>query len=196
MVLSKREKSIAIALGVVLGLVVLYEIVYSPLLDWGTANADARAKVDDQQRADDRLRTKEQALQRVWNDIKAGGLKSDPSDAESQLQQGLTDWARESGINLASQRREQRPPEKNGFIQISYQASGTGTTSQVAKLLWQIENTKIPVRINSMQISSRKDGTDDLQIQLNLSTLCAVDIKPTAQNQTKVVSATPSEDRP
>ncbi|HXE55360.1 MAG TPA: hypothetical protein VN541_20215 [Tepidisphaeraceae bacterium] len=189
MVLSNREKSIAIGLGVVVALVLLYQFVYSPLFSWQDDLEAAATDVQAQKDADAKLSKKHADLKKVWADIMAGGLKSDASDAESQLQQGLTDWARESGITLTAQRVEGRPPEKNGFIQIPYQASGTGNSAQVSKLLWQIENTRIPVRIKQMQISSKKDGVDDLQIQLSLSTLCIAPPKPA--NQTRVVSATP-----
>lgn len=189
MVLSNREKSIAIGLGVVVALVLLYQFVYSPLWDWQHDLELAQADVQGQKDKDALLARKHGKLQKDWKDMLSGGLKSDPSDAESQLQLGLTDWARESGVTLTAQRLEGRPPEKNGFIQIPYQASGTGNSAQMSKLLWQIENTRIPVRIKSMQISSRKDGVDDLQIQLSLSTLCIAPPKPAA-NQ-KVVSASP-----
>jgi hypothetical protein len=41
----------------------------------------------------------------------------------------------------------------------------------IARLTWALETAQIPVRVNEMTITPRKEGTDDLQIQLSVSTL-------------------------
>ena len=40
------------------------------------------------------------------------------------------------------------------------------------KLLWSLETATIPVRVNDMQVTPRREGTDDLTIRLSVSALC------------------------
>ena len=40
-----------------------------------------------------------------------------------------------------------------------------------ARLLWQVETTGLPLRVHEMQLGARKEGTDDLSLQLKASTL-------------------------
>ena len=51
--------------------------------------------------------------------------------------------------------------------------AGFGTTMlSIANLLWSMETATIPVRVNDLQILPRKEGTNDLTLQLTVSTLC------------------------
>jgi hypothetical protein len=49
--------------------------------------------------------------------------------------------------------------------------AGTGNMRAVARFLYLAETTTLPLRIRELQIGSRKEGTDDLSVQLKLSTL-------------------------
>ena len=42
---------------------------------------------------------------------------------------------------------------------------------QVARFLWHFETSSVPVCINEMTISSRKDGQDDLSLTMTVSTI-------------------------
>jgi hypothetical protein len=54
-----------------------------------------------------------------------------------------------------------------------------GTTSGIAKLMYQIEVAKIPARVHNVTINSRTEGKDDLTAQLDVTTLCVVPVKQT-----------------
>jgi len=41
----------------------------------------------------------------------------------------------------------------------------------IARFLWRVETAGIPIRLKELQLGSRKEGTDDLTLQLRLSTL-------------------------
>jgi len=100
----------------------------------------------------------------------AGGLKRDPAEAESQILQAVGDWARDAGLKMSSVKPE-RMPDKRSLQEISFQAAGTGPMNAVARFLWRLETSKVPIRIKELQLGSRKEGTDDLTLQLRLSTL-------------------------
>ena len=54
----------------------------------------------------------------------------------------------------------------------------------------QREVAKIPARVHQVTISSKKEGADDLQVDMNLTTLCVVP-RP-AQSTPNPVQVTPT----
>jgi type II secretory pathway component PulM len=183
-VLSQRERYVAIAFGAVAVLAVLYWVVISPLLDWSDTIDKETSVAADVQRNDAKLAHKLAQLTKVWEDMQKNGLKADVSEAQSQLGHAVSEWAAQSGMNITSSHNDTPSlvDQKSGFTQVNFQMTCTGTTSGVAKLLYQIESAKIPIRIDNLRVGSKKDGTDDLEIQLNLSTLTV----PTTQNKPTV----------
>lgn len=170
MVLSKREKFVAIALGGALAVLVLDRLVYTPLNDWGDQLATDQAELQQNEDQQQTLFQRQHNLRKVWAELNSGGLKSDASEAEAQVEHELSQWAQESGVALTSLHPEPRSP-KNGFLQINFLATGTGTLAGASKLMYRIETAKIPLRLEDVQLASRKEGNDDLTITLKLSTL-------------------------
>ena len=173
MVLNKREKSIALALGVIVALVLVYTFAVEPYL---SARAQAQESLDTADRGlkqADSLFQRERRLRPVWAQMTANGLTATPSDAQAQLLNSLNTWIQESGIALSSMHPDHPAPEKEKqFIRVGVKLSGSGPMSAVAKLMFRLETAKIPLNVEDMQINQRKDGTDDLQITVSLSTLC------------------------
>lgn len=170
-VLTKREQYIAYGTGAALALLALSYFVLAPYFAARHDRGVRLAAVEKQDRAAENLFKQQQRMQRVWLELKNGGLKTDPAEAESQMLHALGDWAAESGVNVAGLRPEQQKPDGR-FLQISFHITGTGPTAAAAKLLWRIETAVIPVRVNEVQLTPRKEGVDDLQIQISVSTLC------------------------
>ncbi len=55
-----------------------------------------------------------------------------------------------------------------------------------SRLLWSLETASIPVRVTEMHITPRKEGTDDLSVQLSISTLCLL---PDTDKQSRTVAS-------
>ena len=170
MVLSKREKFVAIALGGALAVLVLDRLVYTPLNDWGDQLTTDQAELQQNKDQQQTLFQREHNLRKVWAELNSGGLKSDASEAEAQIERAVSQWAQESGVAVTSWHPEPRTA-KNGFLQINFLATGTGTLAGASKLMYRIETAKIPIRLEDVQLASRKEGNDDLTITLKLSTL-------------------------
>lgn len=171
MVLNRREQRMAILTGMVAAALLLDLLVVSPYLDRRQSlardRADAATKLSD---ADD-IFTRQRHLRPVWMDLQRGGLQSDGSSAESQSLNAILRWAQWSGVELAALKPE-RTTQEAGFQVISFHVTANGPMSAVSKLLWSVETPAIPVRVNDLQIAPRKEGTDDLSVQLSISTLC------------------------
>jgi len=173
-VLSKRERYIAIGVGAAIGLFGLDSLVISPFI---AKNDDIKLQTDVAQqslREATQIKWKRDAVKKDWDAMQAGGMKSDPSDAEAQAQHALLDWYREAGLTNYSQ-GPSRATTEGKFVAVSFHTNGIGTMSGLAKLLWRIETTSIPMRVENLTITPHgAEGRDDLQIQLTISTLCAL----------------------
>jgi hypothetical protein len=172
-VFNKRELAIA---AIALGAVVLFALDYfavSPFLDY---RADVRARLElvtQQHKQAQQLFADARAAEKLWQGFLARGLKTTASEAESQTLNAVRDWAQESGMGLSSVKPEHlAQDDKDQLQQIGFHAMGAGPMAALARMLWRLESAPIPLRVNSVQVASRKDATDDLAVQLSIATAC------------------------
>lgn len=171
MVLSKRERFIALTTLAAVGLLGLDRLVLSPLmaasaeLD-GQINA-CRAKLQDAQAKFDGRKRR----MRQWTQMQNSGLRrKDDSEAESQMMNSIRDWAQEAGLTLLSVKPDRTEKEK-GFSKSTFRVTGSGGMAEIGRFLWYVQNAAMPARIVDLQITTRKEATDDLSLQLGISTV-------------------------
>lgn len=173
MIFTKRERHIALATLLMGGLLVGYQYALTPFLNYRAEINDARAAVSAQVDHAQRLVNSRASLNQRWNALLTAGLKTTPSEAESQVLHAVRDWAQEAGVGLSSLKPERGAPvPEERFQEIGFHATGTGSMAALTRLLWRFETAATPIRINTLQITPRKEATDDLTVQLSLSTLC------------------------
>jgi len=169
--LTQREKYIAIGTASVLGAVLIYEAVVSPIMAQFDAidarRADLQKKIDDASDVFSRQRN----LEKIWKELQAGGLNADASQAESQTLNAIIAWAEKAGVQLSALKPE-RTAEQQKFQVISFNVTGSGQMPDVARLLWAMETAPIPLRVNDLDIHPLKEGTDDLTARVSVSALC------------------------
>jgi Tfp pilus assembly protein PilO len=181
MMISGRERLIIVVAAVVVALLGLDRYVITPLLDYrDTLEAQKQGLLGQMDRATALLAHKRE-IGPKWREMTAGGLKRDPTEAEIQILHVVQDWAREAGLKLASMKPE-RLPEKRSLQEISFQGVGTGSMNAVARFLWRVETAKVPVRVKELQLGARKEGTDDLTLQVRLSTVYQPAQRPGTQD--------------
>ena len=83
----------------------------------------------------------------------------------------VRDWSQEARLSLSSLRPE-RMKDKGELQEITFRTSGTGPMSAVTGFLWRLESSPLPIRVMELQLGTRKEGTDDLSLQLRISALC------------------------
>jgi hypothetical protein len=175
MVLSQRERMIVIAAISAVALLVLDQVALSPIL----------AKLD-QLRSDEKLYSEKlrdasllfqrrKATEARWNQMVADGLKSDAADTEDALDHAAYEWAQASGLTLKSctpERTTQRErSEEIPHGEVVLYVVGAGDMSAVAHFLYAAQTSKLPVRPEDVEISSRREAADDLTMTLHISGL-------------------------
>jgi len=186
MVLSKREKYIAIGLSVAVGLWVVDSLAIEPYFE--QADQVATDTQLAQQKLSDATTTfaRQKKLAPVWAEIQSNGLLNDPSLADTQLEHALLEWTRGANVDLSSLKTE-RPLQQGMFDVISYNITANGSMRSISQFLWDLETATIPVRVTDMQVTPLQEGTDNLAIRVTVSTVCLPPAAP------KPAEAAPAE---
>jgi hypothetical protein len=180
MVLTQRERQYAIIAGSLLGVLILYFWVLGPYFKARAEIAADIEKYNIELTNADVLAKRQVQMRKIEKALIAGGLENSSNEAQSQLGNNLAEWAQEAGVNVTqlnlattiSQAAKNSPEAK--FHVIGFHLTGTGPQITLSRLLWRIETAAMPIRVSEIQIQPRngKEGQDDLQFTLAVSTLC------------------------
>lgn len=189
--ISSRERYIIIAAAVVVAALALDRFMLAPLLNRQT---ELQARKESLQREMERvsqLFKKRQAAGARWKEMAAGGIKTSAGEAENALLHAIRDWSQDAGMSLASVRPE-RGTAKGRAPDVVVQVSGTGSMRAVSRFLWRAQSSGLPVRVVEAQIGARREGSDDLSLQVRFSSLYIPESakSATAPKATKPASAT------
>ena len=171
MILSKRERYIAITAAVAIGILLLDFYILTPVMALRDQQEAERQSITATLNEATSLFKRQRLLRKEWEGMLKSGMNRSISEAESQIFHALRNWSQESGLVLSSL-KPGKPVEHGEVMELTFQAAGTGTMKSVAGFLWRVESAELPICIHQLQLGARKDGEDDLSLQLNLSTLC------------------------
>ncbi len=186
MVLSKRERLVAILAVTAVLVLAIDHFILSPLMaQKDELDVKIAAKRDEVDRTTQLFRRRKEASVQ-WNAMTQGGLHKDANEADTQLQHSLNDWAQEAGMSLTQVKTERTEKEKD-FYRITMRAQGTGGMKQIGQFLWRVQTATGPVKITEVLINMRaKEGTDDLSLSLGVSTISLI---PDSEKQNKSATA-------
>jgi hypothetical protein len=161
---------IALLAVLAVALLVADRYVIAPVLESGQELEAERQRVVGELERATLLFERRRLMARRWQEMTEGGLSADPSRAEQRVLHALRDWAQAEGLSLASLRPDRMDGE-DGVGEVTVAVAGTGTMRAVARFLYRVERTELPLRVRELQLGSRTEGEDDLSLQLKLSTL-------------------------
>ena len=171
MILSNRERTVGVLTVAVLGILALDRVVLNPLMaKRNEIDAKTRTVREDLDRVYE-LSGRRREMGQTWREMVAGGLKTDASEAESQVLQALEGWGREARLNVTMLKQESTEKLKPYQV-INFRVSGSGTMESVSRFIFKVQQSKMPLRISDMTVTSKKEGTsDELTVTLGVSTI-------------------------
>jgi len=185
MTFTKREKVIIFGTIAAVCLLVADWYVLSPLTERRQDARNERVRWATQMTRNASVLKRRKHLAPKWRDMLGNGMRDDPSEAENQALRLIRDHCTAAGVRLSSLRPD-RSTEKTDLAEINIHIAGTGSMSSVSRLLWrleELEESPSPMKIKMLQLGSRKDGTDDLSVQLKVSTLYVPPKPPKSNGQ-------------
>lgn len=170
MVTSKRERYLLVAAVAVVLIFVVDHYALTPLLERrDRMRIEEQALCAEMEKAIALFHRRKVVAQR-WDKMRADGLRDGAGQSESVVLHALRNWSVESRLDLSSLKPE-RIAQEAQLPQLTVHAVGAGPMAAVSAFLWRVETSPLPLKIEEMQLSSRKDGVDDLSIQLRISAL-------------------------
>ena len=174
MVISKRERYIVIATLAAAGLLLIDRVVYSPLMvqwnDIETRTDARRVELIDTNKLIKESREKS----RQWSAMSGKRLPRNASEAESQILNSVREWASEARLPPLSAVKPERSEKEKDFYKMTFRATASGSMAQVSRFLYYIQTSSVPARITDVTITSRKEGTDELTLNLGIATIYPV----------------------
>lgn len=170
MVLSQRERYVLIATVAAVALFLGDRYVLAPILSHQARLDEKKQSLVGQLEHATALFKGRKGAEARWKEMTAGGLKADAAEAESALLHSIREWSQEASLTLSAVRPE-RAAAKGKVTEVIVLVNGSGPMSAVSRFLWRLQTSAVPVKIVEMQLSARREGADDLSVQLRLSAL-------------------------
>jgi hypothetical protein len=169
MVLTTRERIIALATFLVVGALLLDRFVLTP--GWRRLQATESQKQEllAQVVEAQNLFERRGMLERKWKTMLSDGLRND-AEAESRVARALDGWSADTRLMLTSVKPERVAGDK-GLKEMTFMVAGKGRLDAVARFLYNVETAEMPIKVKDMQLGSAGESGDSISLQLTLSAL-------------------------
>jgi hypothetical protein len=98
-------------------------------------------------------------------------LSDDASTTQQRILHRLRDWEAQTGVTGSAFERVAMTQD-HGFTRLTFQISATGRIGAVAGLLYRVESSLVPLRLDSAELRPKGSVGDDLELHMNVSALC------------------------
>ena len=190
MAMSTRERYISIAVLVAASAFAIDRLLLTPYLERRKALAEEIANHDRSLEDAQQVLQRERQLRLIIRAM-GGSLRADASAVEGQLLHLLHEWQQQAGVGGASFQRV-HALEAHGFTHLKFQISAAGSMPAVAMLVYRIETAPIPLRVDDLHVTPKREGGEELQVQLVVSTLGRTSAAPPEREPPPGVALLPS----
>ena len=166
--LSKREQLLFYAALAILGLWVLNLFVLTPITDVMNQTRQERDRLATEVATMYDLIDRRPMMRQRWQEMQDQGLTENPSVTEQMVFQHLQQWSDEYGVVLTTMTPSRNPVEV-GMPSINFNVAGKGSLAGVCRLVYQLEETSLPVRMESLTLGSTNAAGESLTIQMKLN---------------------------
>jgi Tfp pilus assembly protein PilO len=167
---KSREKLLMIITAVAGGLWLLNLIVITPLTDTYHARAAKIAGLRKDIEQGTQLIRRESAIHDRWQNMQSNAFPANATASEGQLFHAFDQWAQDSGVTLASQKSQQKDTDE-GYSTLEWRVDVTGNMQSISKFLFDSGSSKMALKVQSLELTSRDDTGKQLALGLQVSGL-------------------------
>lgn len=168
---KNREKTLFIAVGVAVALLLLNYIVLTPLYNSWSDRQDQITKLTGQIREGQALKARATSIEQHWNEMFTNTLPVSTTLAENRLFTNFQNWAQNSRVVLVSQRPSAKDSDDPDYNNEEWHADVTGTIDQIFTFLYSVESSPIGLKVDAVDLSARDDRGAQLALGLTVSGL-------------------------
>jgi hypothetical protein len=179
MKIDNRQRLLAILAIAIVGLFVLDRVVITPLVEsWKTRSATL-AQLRKSIEQGNLLIQRESHTRKRWNEVRKSTLPISASQAEKELLAAFEKWSSESRVSVSSVRPQWKKGASDDYSVLECRVDAAGTLPVLAKFLYNIENSTMAVRTESVELTARDNNGEQIALGLLISAirLAPVDAK-------------------
>jgi hypothetical protein len=172
-----RQRQLLIAVGIVLGLLVLDMIAIEPLINvWKAHSADIVRLREQVRKGRASIATADQNA-RLWKEMQDNALPKDPAQAALDVQNSIDGWARANRVELPSVRGQmkrgaERSAGSDRYSVFECRVDASGSLSSLSHFLYDLERSPMALHLDSLELTSRDESYGNkLTLSLNVSGL-------------------------
>ena len=173
MKIQNRQDFLVMLTIAAVGLFVAVNFIFTPLQGWWSARQaqvrDLRAKVSD----GNQLLKREAGIRSHWDDMRANALPASSSQAEQQFLKAVDGWARDSGAEITSLMPQWKNDATN-YMTLACRVETAGDLGTLSKFIYDIEKGPLALRLDSVELSSRDNGGQQMTLGLEINGLALI----------------------
>ncbi|MDA1274614.1 MAG: hypothetical protein O2960_11270 [Verrucomicrobia bacterium] len=167
---NNRKKLLTYAMLGMFGLWAADSMIFTPLGRAWKGRSDRIASLTKSRNNGMLLIDRERPIRDYWQSIRTNALPSDESVSEGIVMKSAARWQDESGIGFRS-RKPQWKKQDDDYGTIEFRVDATGDIDNVAKFIYALEADSLPVKVESLEITSRDSEGRELMIGVRFSGL-------------------------
>ena len=179
MKIDNRQRLLAILAIAIVGLFVLDRVVVTPLVESWKARSATVAQLRKSIEKGNSLMQRESHTRQRWNEVRKSTLPTSASQAEKELLGAFEKWSRDSGVSISSVRPQWKKGATEDYSVLECRVDAAGTLPVLAKFLYNIENSPMAVRTETVELTARDNNGQQIALGLLISAvrLASVDTK-------------------
>jgi len=173
MKVENRQQVLIVAVVVAAALLVGNSLIYEPLSKWWSARSEQITKLRTQVNDGNALIKREAGIRGHWSEMRTNTLPTNTSLAEQQLFKAFDTWSRDSGATITGI-MPQWKSDSDDYQTLNCRVEASGDLGKLSQFLYDIEKDPMALKLDSVELSARDAGGQQLTLGLQLSGLVLV----------------------
>ena len=162
---NPRERLLIIAALVCIAAFAGDRFIVGPLVGAWKARNERIASLEQMVATGEQLLERREAITQRWDEMRARSLPADAADAENRVLNAVGDWAIASRLNVVALKPRQLLDNAQVFSGLEVRVSANGTLESVARFLYELERSPLPLRVENVEIRARDNNGADLSLE-------------------------------
>ena len=170
MKVENRQQFLVILTAIAAALLIGNTVIYEPLAKWWSSRSDEIKSLQSKIQDGNLMISRENYIRNDWKSMRANALTNDTSLAAQNVINALDNWSQSSGTEVASIMPQWNKDSTN-YMTYNCHVQASGSLGALSQFVYQIEKGPMPLKLNSVELTSKDEYGRTLQLDLQISGL-------------------------
>ncbi len=170
MQIKNRQQMLIILTIAAIALLIGNSLVYEPLAKWWITRSKNITELRAQVKDGKLMLQREAAIRGHWSQMRTNTLPDNTSAAEQQVLKAFDNWAHESGVEISGI-MPQWKNDADEYRTLNCRVEAAGNLGTLTRFIYDIEKGPMALKVNSLELTSRDTGGQQLTLGLQVSGL-------------------------